>query len=202
MKSFSVFCLIGALAFCFADSAYAQGKADAAKFARQGSQAAKNKDWEQAVEAYRKAAELDPKNAPNLAAVLQQRAVAYTSQQQYPEAVADFSEAIKINPNDPGTYERRAYVEMKLNDFDKALADYSEAIKLKPNEVRYYLLRSYIYETKGDIKNSMADTEKVLKMQKENAEAKSRKERLEKIQSLNSPPPVSTKPAAAPSKAP
>lgn len=201
MKSFSLFCLIGALAFCFSDFAYGQGKAEAAKFARQGAEAAKNKDWEQAVEAYQKAAELDPKNAPNLAAVLQQRAVAYTSEQKYPEAIADFDEAIKMTPNDAGIYERRAYVEMRINDLDKALADYSEAIKLKPNEVRYYLLRSYIYEIKGDIKNSMADTEKVLKMQKGNAEAKSRKERLLKIQSLSAPTPPAT-PIPAPSKSP
>ena len=69
---------------------------------------------------------------------------------------------------------------MKLNDFDKALADYAEAIKINPKEVRYYLLRSYIYETKNDVKNSMADTDHVLKMDPNNAEAKARKDRLNK----------------------
>jgi Tfp pilus assembly protein PilF len=86
-----------------------------------------------------------------------------------------------------GIYERRAYVEMKANDLDKALADYSDAIRLSTDEVRCYLYRGYIYERKGDVKNSMADTEKALKLDKHNAEALSRKERLQKVQSMNAP---------------
>jgi tetratricopeptide (TPR) repeat protein len=76
---------------------------------------------------------------------------------------------------------------MKMKDLDKALADYSSAIKLKPGDVRYYVYRSSMYERKGDIKNSMGDTEKALKLDKHNAEALSRKERLQKIQSMNAP---------------
>jgi tetratricopeptide (TPR) repeat protein len=154
------------------------------RFSREGFQATKDKDWNKAVAAFGKAAELDSKQAPNLIAALQQRGTAYTSEQKFPEALADFSEALKMKPNDPGIYERRAYVEMKMNDLDKALADYSEAIKVNPNEVRYYLYRGYIYEKKGDVKNSMADTEKALKLDKHNAEALSRKERLQKIQAM------------------
>ena len=168
------------------------------KFSREGFQATKNKDWNKAVDAFRKAAELDGKQTPNLIAALQQRGTAYTNEQKFPEAIADFSEALKMKPNDAGIYERRAYVEMKMNDLDKALADYSEAIKLNPDEVRYYLYRGYIYEKKGDIKNSMADTEKALKLDKHNAEALSRKERLQKIQSMNAPlPPPPPRPAAS-----
>ncbi len=127
----------------------------------------------------------------------------YTTQKQFPEAIADFSEALKLKSDDANIYERRAYVEMKTNDFDKALADYSEAIKLKPNEVRYYLYRSYIYETKGDVKNSMADTEKSLKLDPNNQEAKSRKTRLEARQSAKTPlpPPPATSPRTSPAAA-
>jgi tetratricopeptide (TPR) repeat protein len=127
----------------------------------------------------------------------------YTTQQQFPEAISDFSEALKLTPNDPNIHERRAYVEMKTNDYDKALADYSEAIKLKPNEIRYYLYRSYIYETKNDIKGSMADTEKALKLDPNNQEAKTRKARLEARQAANAPlpPPPARSPKASPAAA-
>jgi tetratricopeptide (TPR) repeat protein len=91
---------------------------------------------------------------------------------------------------------------MKMHDYDKALADYSEAITLKPNEVRYYLYRSYIYETKEDVKSSMADTEKALKLDPKNAEAKSRKARLEAKQSAALPPVNLPQPAPAASKSP
>ena len=152
MRKNSAFVLIAALLLCICKFAWGQGNAEAVKFSREGFEATKNKDWNKAVAAFRKAAELDSKQAPNLIATLQQRGTAYTNEKKFPEAIADFNEALKMKPNDPGIYERRAYVEMKMNDLDKALADYSEAIRLNPNEVRYYLYRGYIYEKKGDIK--------------------------------------------------
>ena len=187
MRKNSAFVLIAALLLCICKFAWGQGNAEAVKFSREGFEATKDKDWNKAVAAFRKAAELDSKQAPNLIATLQQRGTAYTNEKKFPEAIADFNEALKMKPNDPGIYERRAYVEMKMNDLDKAFADYSEASRLNPNEVRYYLYRGYIYEKKGDIKKSMADTEKALKLDKHNAEALSRKERLQKIQSMNAP---------------
>jgi tetratricopeptide (TPR) repeat protein len=203
MKKIFVFTFIAALALCAAQLSDAQATKDAKeanKLARDGAEASKNQEWDKAIDLLRKATALDHKYAPNLAAVYQQRGYAAATNQQFQDAINDYGEAIKINPEDPRMYEQRAAVEMKLNDYDKALADYSEAIKLKPNEVRYYLYRSYIYETKGDIKNSMADTEKVLKIDPNNQEAKSRKTRLEARQSMNSPlppPPPKTSPAAA-----
>jgi tetratricopeptide (TPR) repeat protein len=203
MKKIFVFTFIAALALCAAQLSDAQATKDtkeANKLARDGAEASKNQEWDKAVDLLRKATALDHKYAPNLAAVYQQRGYAAATNQQFQDAINDYSEAIKINPDDSRIYEQRAAVEMKLNDMDKALADYSEAIKLKPNEVRYYLYRSYIYEIKGDIKNSIADTEKVLKTDPNNQEAKSRKTRLEARQSMNSPlppPPPKTSPAAA-----
>src|SRR6266568_2719573 len=204
MKKYSALTLIIAMALCTPQFAQAQASKDAkeaAKYSKEGFEATENKDWDKAVDAFRKAAQLDRKQAPNLVSALQHRGMEYTTQQQFPEAISDFSEALKLTPNDPNIYERRAYVEMKSNDYDKALADYSEAIKLKPNEVRYYLYRSYIYETKGDVKNSMADTEKSLKLDPNNQEAKSRKTRLEARQSANTPLPPPP-PAASPKTSP
>ena len=122
---------------------------------------------------------MDNKYATSLAAALQQRGFAAANERRFPEAITDFTEALKVNPRDAGIYERRAVVEMKMKDLDKALADYSEAIKLRTHEVRYFLYRGYIFESKGDWKNAMADTEKALKIDKKNAEAISRKTRLE-----------------------
>ena len=201
MKKFSSITLIVALALCCSQSVQAQGNKEAANYSREGFEATKSKDWDKAVDAFRKAAELDRKQTPNLVSALQHRGMEYTTQQKYPEALSDFSEALKMKSNDADIYERRAYVEMKTNDLDKALADYTEAIRLKPNEVRYYLYRSYIYETKGDVKASMADTEKALKLDPKNAEAKSRKTRLEARLSAAPPPPPASSPRSSPAPA-
>src|SRR4051794_15356488 len=172
--------------------AQAQKEPESTKIARDGSDAAKAGDWDKAVDAFRKASEMDRKWTPSLSAALQQRAAKSQAAQNFQGAEADLTDALKISPKDAGIHERRAYVEMKLNKMDAALADYSEAIKINPKEVRYYLLRSYIYETKGDTKQSMADTDHVLSIDKNNAEATARKERLVKIQTMqaNAPGPT------------
>jgi tetratricopeptide (TPR) repeat protein len=206
MKKYSAFTLMIALALCVSQFARAQANKqtskEVAKYSREGLEATEAKDWDKAVDAFRKATELDKKQEPNLVSALQHRGMEYTTQQQYPEAIGDFSEALKLKPDDAGIYERRAYVEMKTNAYDKALADYSEAIKLKPKEVRYYLLRGYIYETKNDIKSSLADTDQALKLDPNNEEAKNRKARLEKRQSMNAPLPSPPPPASSPKASP
>ena len=202
MKKYFALTIIAALAVGAPQIANAQANKEANKLALQGAEASKNQEWDKAIELLRKATGLDRKYAPNLAAVYQLRGYAAATNQQFQDAISDYSEASKINPQDARIYEQRAAVEMKLNETDKALADYSEAIKLKPNEVRYYLYRSYIYETKGDIKNSMADTEKVLTLDSNNQEATSRKTRLETRQSMNQPLPPPPPRASSPKTSP
>jgi tetratricopeptide (TPR) repeat protein len=182
MKKLSLFWLLAALLVTLPLSAGAQGNREAAKLTREGADALKAKDYNKAVDLFRRAAELDRRNSASLAAALQQRAVALAGQNQFQKSIDDFSAALDITPDEPGIYERRAYVEMKLGDYDHALADYNELIKRKSNEVRYYLLRSYIYEVKGDIAHGIADCDKVLQMQHNNQEAKARKQRLQTAQ--------------------
>jgi tetratricopeptide (TPR) repeat protein len=200
MKTLPVLCLLGALLLHTPDMVYAQGNAEASKLAREGFEAAKNKDWDKAVDTYRKAVHLDSKIGPNLAAALQQRAAAYAGQQKWDQALSDLNEALKLTPNDANVRERRAYVEMQLKDYDKALADYSEIIKDKPDEVRYYQTRSYIYELKGDVAHGLADCDKILQLDPDNADARGRKLRLQARQGAAAAPSIPQGPVAAPTR--
>jgi tetratricopeptide (TPR) repeat protein len=213
MKKYSALSVIIALAVCTSQVAQAQGSKEAKQargnkeantLAREGADAAKNQDWDKAVELLRKATALDHKYADELAAVYQGRGYASAKNQQFQEAIQDYSDALKNKPNDPRIYEQRAAVEMKIYDYDKALADYSEIIKLKPNDVRYLNYRAYIYEAKDDVQNSMADTEKALKLDPNNSEAKARKQRLEQKQAERMPltPPPAASPASSPKGSP
>src|SRR6266446_5360685 len=131
---------------------FGQGNQEAANLTREGIEASKAKDWDKAIAAFKRAAQLDEHYAPNLASALQQRATVYVSQKKFQEAIADYSEALKIKSDGPDIYERRAYAEMQLRDYDKALRDYSQAIKLNPQEAKYYQVRAIIYQEKGDFK--------------------------------------------------
>src|SRR5216684_4192419 len=201
MKTLFALCLVTTLGLSTAQSAQQEGNAEAAKIAREGSQAAKDQDWDKAIERFRKAAETDRKFTPNLAIVYQQRAFSYANDQRFQDALNDLGEAIKINPRDARAYEQRAAVEMKINDYDRALADYEVAIKINPDEIKYHLYRGYIYELRGDLQNAMADTEAALKISSKNKEAVARKQRLQKIQSATAAtPPPNAPPVAAPPK--
>jgi Flp pilus assembly protein TadD len=215
MKRYSALTVIIASLVCISQVAQAQGKKEGSKgqpaneanrFAREGAEASKNQDWDKAVDLLRKATSLDHKYAPDLAIAYQGRGYAFAKNQQFQEAVQDYTEALKIKSNDPRIYEQRAAVEMKMYDYDKALADYSELIKLKPNDVRYLNYRAYVYEVRENLKDSMADTEQVLKLDSNNQEAKARKQRLEQKQAaaepLTPPPAALRKSSPGPSRTP
>jgi tetratricopeptide (TPR) repeat protein len=192
MKQLVVVLVTVSFALLLSDRVRAQPNKEANSLARRGTEAAKDQNWDEAVNDLRKATEMDRKYAPSLAAALQGRAAAYASQQKFSEAAADYDEVIKLNPRNASALEGRASVAMKTNDTDKALAAYGEAIKLNPHEIRYYLYRGYILEVKGDFKNAMVDTEKALKIQKDNPDALARKTRLTaRLAQEATPPPQS-----------
>ena len=203
MKRSFAFVLITALALFASQVCQAAEKKnpEANRLAREGVEAAKNQDFDKAVDLLKKATAMDHKYADELSAVYQQRGYTAATDQRYGDAVNDFGEALKLTPQNSRIYEQRAAVEMKIQDYEKALGDYSELIKQKPNEVKYYNYRAYIYEVKNDLKNSMADTEKVLKLDPNNQDAKARKQRIEQKIAENQPltPPPGTTPKPSPS---
>ena len=183
MKRSSVFILIAALALCASQLCQAAEKKnpEANKLAVEGAKAAKDQDFDKAVDLLKKATAMDHKYADELSAVYQQRGYAAANDQRYGDAVNDYNEALKLTPEQaPRIHEQRAAVEMKIQDYDKALADYSELIKLKPNEIKYLNYRAYIYEVKNDLQNAQTENEKILKADPNNQDAKARKQRLEK----------------------
>ena len=209
MKRYSALTTIIVLSVCVSQVAQAQrgkeakaakGGSEANRLALEGAEALKSNDFDKAVDLLRKATNLDHKYTPDLAIAYERRGYALAKNQQFQDAVEDYTEAIKIKSNEPRIYEERAYAEMKIYAYDKALDDYAELIKLKPKEVRYYNFRAYIYEAKEDSQNSMAETEKALQIDPNNQEAKERKQRLKRKQAEKMPTPPPNTPA--PKKSP
>src|SRR5437764_14233890 len=107
MKTLFVVCLVTTLGLSMAKSAQQEGNPQAAKMARDAAQAAKDQDWNKAIDGFHKAAEMDRKYTANLAVAYQQRAYTYTNDQRFQDALNDLNEAIKIKP-DARAYELRA----------------------------------------------------------------------------------------------
>ena len=179
MKRVVLLLTLVALAAPLSSSIGAPKNNEANALARRGTEAARAGQWDDAIDDLRKAAEMDRKYQASLVAALLGKAAAEATGQQFQQAAADYDEVLKLDKDNTRALEGRASMAMKLNDMDKALEVYSEAIKANPKEIKYLQYRAYIYEVKGDLKNSMADAEKILKLDKTNADALARKQRIE-----------------------
>jgi tetratricopeptide (TPR) repeat protein len=154
-------------------------KGEANALALRGTEAAKNGQWDDAIDDLRKATQMDHKYSPSLVAALLGRAANEATQQQFQQAANDYDDVIKLDGHNVKALEGRASMAIKSNDMDKAAAMYAELSKINPKEIKYVQHRAYIYEVKGDLKNAMAENDKILKLQKDDADALARKARLE-----------------------
>ena len=72
-------------------------------------------------------------------------------------ALADATEAIRLDPDDVGRYGTRASIFHEKGEFDRALADYNEAIRRKPDDANGYLHRGGYLAERGMFEEAKAD---------------------------------------------
>jgi predicted aspartyl protease len=82
-------------------------------------------------------------SSKNLGVTYNSRGNAFGINGQYDKAIADFDEAIRLNPQDALIYANRGRARYRKGDNDQAIADYGEAIRLNPLNADYYLQRGY-----------------------------------------------------------
>jgi len=71
-------------------------------------------------------------------------------------AIADYSEAIRLDPKDAQNYSSRALAYRDEGDNDRAIADFNEEIRLRPSGAAYSA-RGDAWLDKGDVDRAVAD---------------------------------------------
>jgi len=84
----------------------------------------------------------------------------------YDRAIADFAEAIRINPKYSSAYTNRGVAYVEEHDYDRALADYNVAIRLDPKDAVAYNNRGVAWKNKGEYDLAIADYNTALKLDK------------------------------------
>jgi tetratricopeptide (TPR) repeat protein len=90
---------------------------------------------------------------------------------QHDLALADYDQAIKIEPSAASIYTGRANVYLAKGDGDRAIADYSQAIKLDPQFVMAHYGRGNAHAIKGAMENAIADYSQAIRLDRQFAAA-------------------------------
>lgn len=101
----------------------------AEEFKAQGNEAFKQKNFPEAIEYFSKA--IAASETPNHV-LYSNRSACYASLHQYPDALSDAKECVKINPTWAKGYNRVAAAEFGLRDYDAAIEAYKKALEIEP----------------------------------------------------------------------
>jgi tetratricopeptide (TPR) repeat protein len=72
---------------------------------------------------------------------------AWINQKEFDKAIADFNEAIRLEPGCPDAYIHRAFAWSGKQEYNKAIADYDKAVMLAPRNAAAYNDRAWLRAT-------------------------------------------------------
>jgi hypothetical protein len=83
--------------------------------------------------------------------------MAWWYKKQYDRAIADYTEAIRLDPKFHYAYYHRGVAWSDKKQYDRAIADYTDAIKLDPKYANAYAHRGDAWLDKNDYESAIAD---------------------------------------------
>ena len=76
------------------------------------------------------------------------------------QAISDYAEAIKLNPEDPVNHLNIGNAYLSLGKHEEAINSYTESIKIDPNDARSYYSRGFTYSETGKTDEAEKDFER------------------------------------------
>jgi tetratricopeptide (TPR) repeat protein len=92
-------------------------------------------------------------------------------QKDWNGARKDYSEAIRLNPNNANAYNNRGIAYDLLKQYQKAIADYTQVIRLNPNLADAYFNRGTAYNKLKEYQKALADYTQVIRLKPKYADA-------------------------------
>ena len=93
------------------------------------------------------------------------RANVWLKRKEFDTAIADYNEAIRLNPGSAGVaHQGRGRAWRGKKDYDKAIADCNEAIRLDPGHALAYYTRGVVWSDKKDYDKAIADYNEAIRL--------------------------------------
>jgi Tfp pilus assembly protein PilF len=102
---------------------------------------------------------------PEVADLYNRRAEAHTLRRDYDAAVADYGEALRLQPNERAFYNNRGRAFLAKKDYERAVADFDESIRLAPNYVFPYANRAAARTAQREYARAVEDYERALQLE-------------------------------------
>ena len=163
-------------------------------YIREGNAYSNNKEYEKALEAYKRAAGINSSQAgaylgcgnahqrmgeyekaleayakaleldPEYVYAYNGRGNAYKALGEYEKAMSDYDRALELDPESVYVYNGRGNTYQALGEYEKAVSDYDKAIGLDPEYVIGYYNRGNAYQAVGKYEEALADYSKALEL--------------------------------------
>lgn len=108
----------------------------------QGVEAYQRREYQQAIDRFTDAIEQDP-SPPNakLAAAYSNRCLVHLELNHYPQAIADCTQSIRLNPANVESYLNRGLAQYRAGNYPAAIADYNQLLDHAPEDYRAWYNR-------------------------------------------------------------
>lgn len=107
-------------------------------------------------------------DGPKTAAEFATRGAAFAARRDFPAAIADYTRAITLEPDNAPHYRARALARLGARQPVLAMADLDEALKRQPNDADALMRRGELYLATRDPERAKADFEAAIKLAPDN----------------------------------
>jgi len=130
-------------------------------------------DWDNAINQLTVALSVAKPNKAALdpATIYFYRGNAYGKKKEYDRAIADFNQALLLNPKYAKAFNNRGLVYSYKNEYDRAIADFNQALQLNPKNAEFFSNRGIAYNNKKEYDRAIADSNQALQLNPKDADA-------------------------------
>jgi len=151
-------------------------------FIKQGLALADEGRYDEAIQEFNKAIEIDSKypsgyfyrgntyadkGDPENANSYYNRGICYSEKRDFDKAIADYTRTIEIDPNYAFAYYNRGLAYGRKGEHERTIADCTKAIEIEPDHTKSYSVRGIAYSYIGEFSNAINDFKKLIELDPE-----------------------------------